>query len=60
MGCYQTLGRLAENDRSMSTRFLYGLYDDNRGTAELDNQWSVNLVTGCLIWGAVDCHEQWV
>jgi RHS repeat-associated protein len=46
---YDTLGRLAEYDTSISTRFLY---DGDRVTAELDNQGAVNPVKRRYIWGA--------
>jgi RHS repeat-associated protein len=46
---YDTLGRLAEYDTSISTRFLY---DGDRVTAELDNQGAVNPVERRYIWGA--------
>ena len=46
---YDTLGRLAEYDTSVSTRFLY---DGDRVTAELDNQGAVNPVKRRYIWGA--------
>lgn len=46
---YDTLGRLAEYNTSISTRFLY---DGDRVTAELDNQGTVNPVKRRYIWGA--------
>jgi hypothetical protein len=46
---YDTLGRLAEYNTSVSTRFLY---DDDRVTAELDNQGAVNPVKRRYVWGA--------
>ena len=46
---YDTLGRLAEYNTSISTRFLY---DGDRVTAELDNQGAVNPVKRRYIWGA--------
>lgn len=46
---YDTIGRLAEYDTSISTRFLY---DNDRVTAELDNQGAVNPVKRRYIWGA--------
>ena len=46
---YDSLGRLAEYNTSISTRFLY---DDDRVTAELDNQGAVNPVKRRYIWGA--------
>ena len=46
---YDTLGRLAEYNTSISTRFLY---EGDRVTAELDNQGSVNPVKRRYIWGA--------
>jgi RHS repeat-associated protein len=46
---YDTLGRLAEYNTSISTRFLY---DGDRVAAELDNQGAVNPVKRRYIWGA--------
>jgi hypothetical protein len=46
---YDSLGRLAEYNTLISTRFLY---DGDRVTAELDNQGAVNQVKRRYIWGA--------